>query len=307
MFRKIIPGLLICLLPLAQAGAAAPQVVASIKPIHSLVANVMQGSGEPTLLIPAGASPHTYSLKPSEVARLHDAQLLVWIGPQAEQVLAPTARSLETTRRLRLVDEPGLTKHAARKGGTWERRHPNGHEDHPDHETLDSHIWLDPDNARVIVQAVARELAELAPENAERYRKNAEATIARLDELDAELDRRLAVVRDRPYIVFHDAYQYFEKHYGLNGVGSIMVDPGHKPGIRRVIEMRDKLGELGAVCVFAEPQFEPKLVHTILEDTDARAGTLDPLGARLPAGPEAYFQLLENLADSMLTCMKPAE
>jgi zinc transport system substrate-binding protein len=172
-------------------------------------------------------------------------------------------------------------------------------------DEVDPHIWLDPENARVIVQALAERLAALDPENAETYRQNAEAARQRIAEVDAEVADRIAPVADEPYVVFHDAYHYFEAHYGTNAVGSITLSPDRKPGAQRLAEIRGKITELDARCVFREPQFAPDLVETVVENTEAEIGTLDPLGVDHAAGPDAYPRMLRDLAVDLTDCLSP--
>ena len=167
------------------------------------------------------------------------------------------------------------------------------------------HVWLDPHNAEAIVRAAVAALQQADAANGARYAENGAAVIARLEAMDADLSARLAPVKEAPYLVFHDAYQYFEAHYGMRAVGSVTVSPERAPGAKRIAELRRKIEDAGAVCVFSEPQFEPALVATVVEGTAARTGVLDPLGAALSAGPDAYFSLMENLADSLVACLKP--
>ena len=168
------------------------------------------------------------------------------------------------------------------------------------------HVWLDPHNAKHIVAAAVSTLADVDPDNAAAYRRNGAAMLARLDALDAELRESLAPIKDVPYVVFHDAYPYVEARYGLNAVGSITVSPERTPGAKRLVEIRRKIRETKAACVFSEPQFEPALVSTVLTGTSAKTAVLDPLGADLPAGPEAYVQLVRNLAAALVDCLTPA-
>ena len=165
------------------------------------------------------------------------------------------------------------------------------------------HFWLDPANAKTLAAAIAAALGAADPEHAETYRANAGAFEADLAVLTAELDASLAAVRDRPFIVFHDAYQYFERRFGLVTAGSVTVTPDAMPGARRVTELRDRIRQSGVACVFAEPQFEPAIVAAIVEGTGARPGELDPEGANLPEGPGLYRQLLENLAAGLTACL----
>jgi zinc transport system substrate-binding protein len=169
------------------------------------------------------------------------------------------------------------------------------------------HIWLDPGNAKVLTGAIAAALGDADPPNASIYQANAEQLRERLEELDRSLEDRLTTVADRPYVVFHDAYQYFERRYGVKAVGAITINPTVRPSARRLREIQGQLEELNAACVFAEPQFEPALVDTVIEGTSARKGVLDPLGADLEAGPEQYFELLDGLADSLISCLGTAQ
>lgn len=303
------------------AQAEAPKVVVSIKPIHSLIASVMQGVGEPTLLVRGGASPHSYSMKPSDAKALSAADLVIWVGPELESFLEkPLKANAPKATRLTLMELKGLTLLETREGGAWEAHdhgHKGGHDhkghdhkhdhkghDHDDeHEELNSHIWLDPANARAIVTATAEALAAKDPAGAEAYRTNADRTLQQLDALDAELKATLAPVKDKPFVVFHDAYQYFEARYDLSAVGSITVSPDRRPSAKRLSAIRAKIGGLGAACVFAEPQFEPALVQTVVEGTKAKTGVLDPEGTELPEGVTLYPTLMRNLAASLRGCL----
>lgn len=288
---------------------AAPGVVASIKPVHSLVAGVMQGVGAPHLIVRGGASPHATSLKPSDAAALQDAAVVFWIGEDLEAFLAPALDSLAGAAAVvALAEAPGLTRLPYREGGPWdahEEEEEHEHHDH-DHEGIDMHLWLDPDNARAMVAAIAEALAAADPENADAYRANAERLAARLDALAGEIESRLAPVKAVPFVVFHDAFQYFGRRFGLNTVGAVTVSPEQRPGAARLHEIQAKIAALGARCVFAEPQFEPRLAQVAVEGTDARTAILDPLGAGLADGPELYFELLRSNAASLEACLGAA-
>ncbi|MBP2293844.1 zinc ABC transporter substrate-binding protein [Azospirillum rugosum] len=290
---------------LADAPAKTPKVVASIKPVHALVAAVMQGVGEPTLIVRGAASPHTYALKPSDARALADADLVFWIGPELEGFLAkPLEATATKATAVELMEAPGVALLDAREGGAWDP-HDHGH-DHAHeggHEEVNTHVWLDPDNARAMVGAIADALEAKDAAHADAYRANAERTARGLAALDAELKAALAPVQGKPFVVFHDAYQYFEAHYGLNGVGAITVNPERRPSAKRLSDIRAKITSLGAVCVFAEPQFEPALVDTIVQGTKAKKGVLDPEGANLPDGPDLYPTLLRNIAASLKGCL----
>lgn len=316
--------------------AAAPDVVASIKPIHSLVAGVMEGVAPPHLVVQGGGSPHTFSLRPSDAQALAGAKLVVWVGPELETFLTgPLEKLAPQARLVTLLRAPGVWLLAGREGGVWaEHAHDDGHghadddHDHDHHddddhdhdhdhggeeqsgsaagradEPVDSHIWLDPANAKAMTAAIAAALAETDPENAATYAANAGAMAARLDALAAELGRALAPVRDRPFVLFHDAFQYLEARYGLNAVGSVTISPDRQPGAERLAALRRTIQDRNAACIFAEPQFEPRLLQVVAEDSNARAAVLDPLGADLADGPELYFSLMRRNARALAECL----
>ena len=296
-------------LPLAAARAAGdvPVVAVSIKPLHSLVASVMQGVGEPKLIVGGSASPHTYSLKPSNAADLEKAKVVFWLGPNFEHFLEQPLQSLASGATVvTLQDAPGLQRLPYREGGAFEADDdgdaPEAGHDHGD-AGFDLHFWLDPRNADVMVEDIKTALVAADPAHADQYTANAKALEANLMALDAELEQSLKPLQKKPFIVFHDAYQYFEKRYGLHVAGSITVSPETPPGAARVSEIQHKIQSLGATCVFAEPQFEPKLISVVTEGTKARSGTLDPEGGTLEEGPGLYFTLMRNLAANLHACL----
>ncbi|QGZ37133.1 zinc ABC transporter substrate-binding protein ZnuA [Stappia indica] len=316
------------------AGHAAPKVVASIKPVHSLVASVMQGVAEPQLIIEGAGSPHTYSLRPSQARALQEADLIFWIGHELEAFLEKPVETIGTgAKSIELIDAHGLVKLPFREGGAFEG-HDHGehggehghadhdedkHDDHAGHDhdethghddghghahgAFDAHIWLDPENAKAMVSEIAEALSAADPDNAAAYEANAAKTVERIETMRTDIDARLAPLRGKGFIVFHDGYQYFEKRFGVTASGSITVSPEVMPGAERVTEIKARIGELGATCVFAEPQFEPKLIQVVTEGTKARSGVLDPLGAELADGPDLYFGLIDGLASSMEQCL----
>jgi zinc transport system substrate-binding protein len=295
---------------LAAAGAiapvaAAPKVVVSIKPIHSLVAGVMAGIATPEVLVAGGVSPHTYSLKPSDAERLEAADLVFWIGPIFESFLVKPVSALGGHAVLVELDRSAdIALLPARSGGAWEAdpdEHPRGGA-RPALEQ-DGHLWLDPDNAKAILRLAVDKLSAKDPGNAERYAANGAELERRIDGLDDELRRRLGALAHVPFVVFHDAYQYLEHRYGLDAIGSITVEPERPPGAKRLHVIREKVQQLGARCVFSEPQFEPRLVRTVISGTPAGTGVLDPEGATLPPGPDLYFTLMDRLADALQTCL----
>jgi zinc transport system substrate-binding protein len=287
------------------AYAEAPKVVASIQPLHSLVASVMQGVGEPGLVVTGAQSEHTYALKPSDARALQAARVVVLVDEAYETFLAKPLKGTKADI-IALADLPGAATLPTRKGGLWEPEHgEEGHDHAHDHHhgAVDGHLWLDPANARLLVTAVADRLAELDPAHGDTYHANATATVARLEALDTQMKAKLVPVAGKPFVVFHDAYQYVEKRYGLTSAGSITVDPDRPPSAKRLAALRDRLKTAGAACVFREPQFPAPIVQTLADSAGARVGVLDPQGADIPPGPEQYFTLMTRLADGLASCL----
>ncbi|WP_332701122.1 zinc ABC transporter substrate-binding protein [Devosia sp.] len=304
---KLLSLTLLATALLTTTAMAAPSVVASIKPVHSLVAAVMAGVGEPTLIVKGSASPHTYALRPSDAGALEAADIVFWTGHGMELFLGEALETLATGATVvELADSPGIELLPVREGGAFEP-HSDGdeaeHEEHEEHGEGDMHFWLDPENAKLMVTQIATTLAEADPENATAYQANAEAELVKLDALEAELAAMLAPVADKPFIVFHDAYQYFEARFGLNLAGSVTVTPDAMPGAARIDELKARLAELDVTCVFAEPNFEPAIISAITEGTPAKSGVLDPEGGALAEGVELYPELLRGLATSLVDCL----
>ncbi len=373
MIRRARPvalaGLLLGTTVLAQPALALEGVVASIKPVHSLVAAVMEGVGEPQLLVQGAGSPHTYSLRPSEASMLEGASVVFWVGEGLEMFLE---RPLETLAGnatvVTLSDAHDLVKLPYREGGPFETHdhgddhvghdhgaeashdghdhahdhdghaheeaaaagHDHAHDGHDHaseasagsheghdhaheaeghdhaHGAYDLHMWLDPQNAKAFVHEIEEALAAADPANAERYEANAATLMERLDALQTETAAALEPVKDQSFIVFHDAYQYYERRFGIEAAGSITVSPDVMPGAQRLQDIQARIRDSNAACVFSEPQFEPRLVEVAIEGTDARTGVLDPLGADLTDGPELYFELIGNLTGSLVECLSAA-
>lgn len=310
-FLGLTASLLVC-----GPALAAPKVVVSIKPLNSIVAAIMQGAGKPELLVEGAGSPHNYSLKPSKAKALQGAKVIFWIGPGLEAFLDKPLDALAGKAKVVAMDHAsGVTLLPPREGGAFEphmheedhhdeHHHAEDHHDHEHDEAFDMHIWLDPDNAKAMAKTVAETLSAQDKANAALYAKNLAAFDARIDEMDRQVSAELASVRDKPFIVFHDAYQYFEHHYNVTVAGSITVSPETAPGAKRVADIHAKVKELNATCIFAEPQFPPKLISVVAQGTNARTGTLDPLGADLADGPDLYPDLMKNMATAIATCLK---
>lgn len=301
----------LALLPFA-AWAEPPRAVTDIAPVHSLVARVMEGVGEPALLVQPGMSEHDAALRPSEARALQEADVVIWIGPELTPWLEGAIGNLtggvevvalteaEGTITLPRRDDPLFEAHDheeahAEAGHAEAERHGHAHGD------LDPHAWLDPQNARAWLGVIAETLAEMDPENAETYRANAEAGRAELAALEDEITAMLEPFRGAPYLVFHDAYQYFEARFGVPAQGALAVSDASDPGPARLAEIRDAVAEREVACAFAEPQYDPGLLAAVAGGVET--AVIDPLGADLEPGPDLYPELLRGIADSMLSCL----
>lgn len=314
----------------AAPGHAAPQVATDIAPVHSLVARVMAGVGAPALIVPPGASPHAHSMRPSEAAALDRAEVVFWMGegltPWLEDPISTLANDAHV---IELLGAGGSQVRAFREGlafaakgadGQDDLEHgqddvhdehgpdhghdDHGHDDHAghDHVGADPHAWLDPENARAWLGVIAEELAEHDPQNAVLYAANAAQAREELVALEAEIAARLAPVRDKSYVVYHDAYQYFEARFGLAPTGAMALGDAADPGPARIAALRDAAQEAGVVCVFGEPQFTGARSSAIFGDRVGH-GVLDPMGSRHAPGAALYPALLTDMADALAGCL----
>ncbi len=284
--------------------AKVPRVATDIPPVHSLVSQVMGELGTPKLIIPPGTSPHGYAMRPSEARALQAADVVFWMGrdltawfDRAIQALAANATTVA------LSESKDLIRHPYRTAKNFDTHtHDEGEGDAT--AKIDPHLWLDPDNALIFLDVIATTLARLDASHADTYLTNAAQAKAALEALKLELNTIVQPIRGRPFIVFHDAYHYFEHRFDVEAAGSMSIGDASSPGPARIAAIRGKVQTLGATCVFSEPQFEPKIIATVIEKTAARSGTLDPVGATLKPGPNQYSQLLRHLAHGLLTCLR---
>lgn len=301
---------LLCLFSLS--ARAEVQLLTSIKPLQLIAAAVQEGVGTPAVLLPPGASPHRFALRPSDVRQVQSVTLLYWIGPDMESFLPRvlTARSLPNVA---VQDLPGLQLRHFSKANSGEDEHAGhadeqAHADEHDYDhrpgTLDAHLWLLPDNAKVIAAKMAADLAQVDPANAPRYQSNLAAFMARLDALDQRLRARLDKLAGKPYFVFHEAYDYFEAAYGLKHAGVFSVAAEVQPGARHVAEMRERLQAAGPSCVFSEPPLRPRLAETLSAGLPVKLEELDALGGGLAVTAQGYEQLLENLGKQLAGCLE---
>ena len=346
MSRKLLTLSLTATLMGGTAFADAPRVAVDIAPVHSLVTRVMEGIGTPDLIIQAGASPHKYSLRPSEAAALQDANLVFWIGSGLTPWLTDTIETLAPNANVtELLEADGTIELEFREGALFEAHDDHeedehrddddhkeeddhaddahddheeeGHDDHSDddhddeeaghdeheHGNHDPHAWLSPQNAMTWMNVIAGQLSAADPDNAGAYFANAAAGRAEIKVLIGEVTATLDPVRDGRFIVFHDAYQYFETDFNFPASGAISISDASDPSPARIAEIQDRIAEQGIDCVLAEPQFNPGLVATVLEGSNAQTGILDPLGSDLKPGSALYPQLIRNLSTALAGCM----
>ena len=353
MSNKIISLTSALMFGTSTAFADVPKVAADIAPVHSLVARVMNGVGKPELMIPAGASPHDYQLRPSEAKAIQDANLIFWMGedltPWLEKALSSLADGTPTST---LLEVDGIKLLDFREGALFEAHDHDDHDDHKDHDDHDDHkdhddhddhddhkdhddhddhddhkdhddhddhkdhddhddhahgehdphAWLSPTIAKVWLNEIASKLSAIDPDNAGSYFANATSAKQDLDTLSIEINKILDPIRDKKYVVFHDAYQYFEKDFGISASGAISLGDASDPSPARLAEVRKRVVDESVQCVLAEPQYNSGLVAAVVEGTDAKTAVIDPLGVGLDTGPSLYETLIRNLATNLAKC-----
>ena len=286
-------------------------VVASIKPIHSLVAAVMGDIGTPHLLLEAPSSAHHFTLKPSQARSLQAADIVFWVGPTMEQPLTKALATLAPqAQTLPLIESAGLVLINFDKVTPAHEKHDHEKHDHEKHDEhakhddhlINPHIWLDPQNAKIILGVIAARLAKADPENASTYAANADSMAARLAILETDITSQLASYSAAKFLVLHDAHVYFERRFGLRNYGAITTEPDVMPTASRVKALRDELREHRFDCIFTEPFLGQKAVALIAEGSKVSIGTLDPIASNLPAGAQLYPDLLMSYAKALRSC-----
>jgi zinc transport system substrate-binding protein len=284
---------------------ATPKIVVSIPPIFSLVSSITHGITRPELLLTQG-SPHNASLRPSQASALANADLLIWVGPELESFLAqPIKRLVKPGVELQLLTLEALKRLPQREGGFWEEdEHETAHEAaHTDHR-FNPHIWLAPENAQQIAAAVSNRLCQIDPAHQAGYQQNLIELTRRIQDFAKNLQQQLKPIQGKPYLVFHDAYPYFEDAFSLNALGSVRVSADRPPGAKRIQEIREKMVLTHAGCLFSEPQFSPTLAQRLAADGQLKLGVLDPLGSRSDNSEDDWFNLMQNLATSLKSCLE---
>ena len=297
------------------------KVVASIKPIHSLATYLMEGVAKPKLIVDGYASPHGFALKPSHAKMLQEADLIFWVGEDLESFLEKPLKSIPKKAKIvHLMDLSSLEIHKFREKNIY-----GGHDDHDDHDKhghkkdkhdkhddhdkhghahahgeFDVHIWLDPNNAKVIVKEVANQLATLDSKNSDFYKMNANNTVNKLDNLINKIDK--SINKKASFVTFHDAYQYFEKRFGVEALGALTINTDIQPGAKQIEEIQHLVEDKNIKCIFSEPQFNPKLINMIAKSSGAKTGILDPLGSSYKPGNDLYFNLINDLYQNLNKC-----
>ena len=313
--------------------AEVPRVVADVAPIHSLVSMVMDGVGEPQLLIPQNMSPHHYSMRPSEAQALQEANLVVYVGHDMTPWLEPLFETVAASAdALDLSEVDGVLRLSYREGPVFDDHESHDHEEeghddhegydheeeghddheeeghddhaHHDHDGNDPHMWLDPLNAKVWLDAIASELGHIDPENSDRYTANAKSAKKQITRKMHHIEEHLAAIQARDFLVFHDAFQYFEKRFGVAAAGSISLGDASKPSSRRLRELKHFFDEQAINCVLAEPQYSSKLIDSVFGGYKPYIGVVDPIGIDLKPGQALYLELLENIALGIAQCVK---
>ena len=306
------------------------KVVTTIKPLHSLISNVMDGVGDPALIIEGSNSPHSFVLKPSHAKLIEQADIIFWIGEDIETFMEKPLDSIaKNAKKISFMELDSISKLEFREENIFEHEDHDDHghnedkdhdghkhdedkdhdehkhDDHHGHEghhhgEFDGHIWLDPANAKEMLHEIAHELSDLDPDNASKYNKNADEAILAIDKLINDINA--IIKKDAKFIVFHDAYQYFEKRFGISTAGALTLNTDVLPGAKQISEIQEVIEEKGIKCIFSEPQFNPKIIETIAEDTGIKTGVLDPLGSTYDANKEQYFKLIKDLGNKFQNC-----
>ena len=292
------------------------KVVTTIKPLHSLISSVMEGVGEPSLIIEGTSNPHTFVFKPSHAQMLEEADIVFWIGEDLEAFMEKPLDSLAgNATKISFMELSSIEKLKFREENIFDDHDDHGHDDHDGHEDeheghddhdghnhgeFDAHIWLDPSNAIKMVLEISHELSEADPDNAAKYEQNENKTIASLNNLINEINS--SIPKDASYVVFHDAYQYFENRFGVSSAGALTLNPDVLPGAKQIDAIQDLIQDKNIKCIFSEPQYNPKIIETLAADMKISTGIMDPLGAFIDQGPEMYNQLILNIANPLKDC-----
>ena len=302
-FLKMLSPLLIINGFILDANA---DIISSVKPIAFIAQAVSDGVTNTDILLPDGASPHTYSLKPSDLAKIKTAELIIWVGEDLETFMPTVLKSIDKNKQIELMDIPtikSLLRTSTNNHDQQETHSHNNDSDHDHHGEYDEHIWLSPKIAKEIAQAVHDKLITIYPDKKDIIDENLNEFTVKLAETEQNIAKKLINVQNNGYFVFHDAYGYFESQFGLKNLGSFTINPAVQPGVQTVYAIKRELKEHQAVCVFREPQFSPAVIEKIVNGTDVRIGELNPLGTDITLSKNAYSQFLLRLTQQLLDCL----
>jgi len=303
-FKRIL--LATSLLSACAVTSAQADVVASVRPLGFIASAIADGVTPTEVLLPDGASPHDFALRPSDLKKIRSADLVVWVGPEMEAYMTKSATQLGPNRQVEISALPTV-KPLLQKGNEEEEEHDHDHADggHDHHHgEYNMHVWMSPEIAKQTAIAIHAKLLELMPQNKDKLDANLRQFEDGLTQVDKNLGKMLQPVQGKGYFVFHDAYGYFEKHFGLSPLGHFTVNPEIQPGAQRLHLIRTQLVEQKAVCVFAEPQFRPAVINAVAQGTTVRMGTLDPLGSGIALGKDSYVNFLSHLTNQYVSCLK---
>ena len=297
------------------------KVVTTIKPLHSLISRIMETRGEPQLIIEGTNNPHTFVFKPSHANMIEEADIVFWIGEDLEAFMEKPLNSLaKNAKKIAFMDSDSIEKLKFREENIFDDHddhddhdgHDDEHEGHDDHDDhaghhdghnhgeFDAHIWLDPENAKEMVKIIRDQLIKIDPDGQRQYSVNAAGATLELDNLINSVEKELS--KDISYIVFHDAYQYFETRFGVKSAGALTLNPDVLPGAKQIADIQDLINDKGIKCIFSEPQYNPKIIETLGNDMNISTGVMDPLGAYIDAGPSMYSELINEIANSIKNC-----
>lgn len=302
-FLKMLSPLLIISGFILDANA---NIISSVKPIAFITQAISDGVTNTDILLPDGTSPHTYSLKPSDLAKIKTAELIIWVGEDLETFMPTVLKSIDKNKQIELMDIPtikSLLRTSTNNHDQHETHTHNNDSDHDHHGEFDEHIWLSPKIAKEIAQAVHDKLISIYPNKKDIIDENLNEFTVKLAETEQNIAKKLINVQNSGYFVFHDAYGYFESQFGLKNLGSFTINPAVQPGVQTVYAIKRELKEHQAVCVFREPQFSPAVIEKIVNGTDVRIGELNPLGTDITLSKNAYSQFLLRLTQQLLDCL----
>ena len=315
MLNKIQTYLLITVFTLVSSANAEVKVVTSIKPIHSLVSYIMDGVGKPNVIVDGYNSPHGFSLKPSHAKMLENADLVIWVGEDLEAFLEKPLNTIaKKAKNIEIMDLKKITKLDFREKNIFEghsdRKEHDDHKEHDAHKEKeheghahgehDPHVWLDPMNAKVIIKEITKQLVLLDSKNSSVYNSNSKKALADIDKLTKSIKEDLN--KNLRFVIFHDAYQYFENRFDIQVLGALTVNTDVMPGAEQLVKIREVIEHERVNCIFSEPQFNPSIIKSIAKDTNVKIGILDPLGAKLEKGKNLYFNLLKDMSSSFKGC-----